>query len=448
MIFDQLSKAKDLKQKIYFTLLALIVYRIGSYIPLPGINPEVLANIFKSQSIGIAGMMDMFSGGGFSRMSIFAMNLAPYISSSIIVQLVSTFYGPFQALRKEGEMGKKKLNQYTRYLTVALALLQSYGLAAFIEKTGMMSDVPAILISSWLFKISTVMTITGSVLFLMWLGEQITSRGIGNGTSVLIYAGIIAGMPSQLLRLFMIGRQEGTYYILPLLLAAAVVAFGFVVFMEKAQLKVPIQYPKRSAVSENIAGQLPSHLPLKINMAGVMPPIFAQSIMTLPAMIVMQLFAASSFSTWFMFFLRPGHPLNMAIFSFLIIFFSFVYTQMQFDPKDSAENLKKSQAYIPGIRPGQQTEDYLRKVLYRLSMIGALYLTGVCVIPQYLLAKTSLPFYIGGTTILIIVSVTIETISQVQSYLFSHQYQGLLSRRMRRQQPKPIGMPYTPPYNR
>ena len=431
MSLDQVIKAKDLKQKIYFTLLALIVYRIGSFIPLPGINPEVLANAIKSQSIGIAGMMDMFSGGSFSRMSIFAMNLAPYISSSIIVQLISTFYGPFQQLRKEGEIGKKKLNQYTRYLTVVLALLQSYGLAVFIQKMGQMSDTSAILIQPWLFIISTVMTITGSVLFLMWLGEQITSRGIGNGTSVLIYAGIVAGLPGQLIRLFIIGRQEGAYYMVPLLLAAAAVAFAFVVFMEKAQLKVPIQYPRRNAMAD-MATELPSHLPLKINMAGVMPPIFAQSIMSIPAMIMMQLFAASSFATWFMFLLRPGHPLNIAIFSGLIIFFSFIYTQLSFDPKETADNLKKSQAYIPGIRPGEQTEKYLRKVLYRLSAIGAIYLTAVCVIPQYLVAKTSLPFYIGGTTVLIIVSVTIESISQVQSYLFSHQYRGLMSRRSRR----------------
>lgn len=432
MILDQLIKAKDLKHKIYFTFLALIVYRIGSYVPLPGINPEVITNIIKSQSIGMVGMMDMFSGGGLSRMSIFALNLMPYISSSIIVQLVSTFYGPFQALRKEGEMGKKKLNRYTRFLTVGLAVLQSFGLALFIEKMGLMSDVPAILISTWLFRISTVMTITGAVLFLMWIGEQISTRGIGNGTSVLIYGGIVAGLPSQLLRLFIIGKQEGSYYLVPLLLCAAAVAFAFVVFMEKAQLKVPIQYPKRNAVMENVTGQLPSHLPLKINMAGVMPPIFAQSIMSLPGMIVMQMFAASSFSTYFMFLLRPGHPLNMAIFATLIIFFSLVYTQLTFDPKDSADNLKKSQAFIPGIRPGVQTEEYLRKVLYRLSAIGAMYLTAVCVIPQYLLSKTSLPFYIGGTTILIIVSVTIESMSQIQSYLFSHQYKGLVSRRSRR----------------
>ncbi|USO02394.1 MAG: preprotein translocase subunit SecY [Alphaproteobacteria bacterium] len=432
MSLDQLLKAKDLKQRIYFTLLALIVFRIGSYIPLPGINPEVFATIIKSQSIGFAGMMDMFSGGGFSRMAIFALNLGPYISSSIVVQLVSMWYGPFQALRKEGEMGKRKLNKYTRILTVCLAVLQSYGLSVFIEKMGIASEMAPILVDPWLFKVTTVLTITGSVLFLMWLGEQITSRGIGNGTSVLIYGGIVSGFPAQLMKVFVIGRQEGSYYIVPLLLFFAAVAFAFVVFMERAQLKVPIQYPKRNVTVIGGQDQLPTHLPLKINMAGVMPPIFAQSIMSLPAMVIMQAFAASTFATYFMFLLRPGHPLNMVIFGTLIVLFSFVYTQLSFDPKETADNLKKSQAFIPGLRPGVQTEEYLRKVLYRLSAIGAVYLTGICVIPQYFLSKTSLPFYIGGTTILIIVSVTIESMSQIQSYLFSHQYKGLISRKKRK----------------
>ena len=431
MNFDQLLKAKDLKQRIYFTLLALIVFRIGSFIPLPGINPEVFSTLIKSQSIGIAGMMDMFSGGAFSRMAIFALSLSPYISSSIIVQLVSMWYSPFQALRKEGEMGKRKLNKYTRLLTVCLAIFQSYGLSVFIEKMGIASEMAPILIHPWLFRLSTVVTMTGSVMFLMWLGEQISSRGIGNGTSVLIYGGIVAGFPSQLAKVFVIGRQEGSYYIVPLLLCVATIVFAFVVFMEKAQLKVPIQYPKRNVSAIGVMEQLPTHLPLKINMAGVMAPIFAQSIMSLPAMIVMQAFATSTFATYFMFFLRPGHPVNMLVFGALIILFSFVYTQLSFDPKESADNLKKSQAFIPGLRPGTQTEEYLKKILYRLSVIGSIYLTAICVIPQYFISKTSLPFYIGGTTILIIVNVTIESISQIQSYLFSHQYKGLVSRKKR-----------------
>jgi len=431
MSFDQLLKAKDLKQRIYFTLLALIVFRIGSYIPLPGINPEVFTSIIKSQSIGFAGMMDMFSGGGFSRMSIFALTISPYISSSIVVQLISMWYGPFQTLRKEGEMGKRKLNKYTRGLTVCLAVLQAYTLSVFIENMGIASEMTPILIDPWLFKITTVLTITGSVLFLMWLGEQISARGIGNGTSVIIYGGIVSGFPSQLMKVFVIGRQEGSYYVVPLLLCAASVAFAFVVFMEKAQLRVPIQYPKRN-VSSMGGDQLPTHLPLKINMASVMPPIFAQSIMSLPALVIMNVFAASTFATYFMFLLRPGHPLNMLVFGLLIILFTFIYTQLSFDPKETAENLKKSQAFIPGLRPGVQTEEYLRKVLYRLSVIGSLYLTSICVIPQYFLSKTSLPFYIGGTTILIIVSVTVESMSQIQSYLFSHQYRGLISRKRRK----------------
>jgi len=431
---NSILKVRDLKDRLIFTLLALIVFRIGCYIPLPGINPEAIADIIRNQSTGMLAVMDMFSGGAISRMSIFALNISPYITSSIIFQLLSTFYGPLKQLRQEGEMGRKKINKYTRYLTVFMGMLQAIGVVLLIESMGGRGLSNPIVVNVWLFRVAAVLTLTGSVLFLMWLGEQITSRGIGNGTSLIIYAGIIAMLPGTLSRVFQMGREEGVYYVLPVVLIAATAVFAYVVFVEKAQLKLPIQYPKQAA--KTTMQSVPSHLPLKVNMASVMPAIFAQSVIAMPIYILSQTLSNYNFSNYLSKMQRAGNPLYLAVFALMIIFFSFLYSQLQFSPKEVAENLKKSGAYIPGIRPGEQTAEYLKNLLYRLTVIGSAYLVSVCTIPQYLLSKTSIPPFFGGTTILIVVSVTIETISQIQSYIYAQQYKGLVNSRAQRRKNK------------
>lgn len=416
------SKAEDLKRRIWFTLAALVVYRLGTYIPLPGIDMGVLADISKRNATGILGMIDMFSGGALWRMTIFALNIMPYISASIIIQLLTAIHPPFEALKKEGESGRKKLNQYTRYLTVILASAQAFGLAKTLEANS------ATYMPGFFFEASTVINIVGGTMFLMWLGEQITARGIGNGISLIIFAGIVANLPQSALRMLDMGR-EGQYHALFIVFVLALIGalIAFIVFMERAQRKVVIQYPKRQ-VGNAMTGGETNHLPLKLNVSGVIPPIFASSILMLPQ-------TAGSFVTnapdWvqsIFFHLSHGRPVFMVLYSFLIIFFAFFYTAIVFNPVETAENLKKSGAFIPGIRPGGNTSSYFDYLLTRLTTVGALYLVFVCILPEFLQAKYALPFYLGGTSVLIVVSVTIDTVGQVHSHLLAHQYEHLLKK--------------------
>ncbi len=427
--FSTFSKAEDLKKRIWFTLAVLVVYRLGTYIPLPGINPDVIREFTHQNAGGILGILDMFSGGAISRMTIFALNIMPYISASIIVQLMTSISPHFEALKKEGEMGRRKLTQYTRYGTVALASIQAYGIAIALEKITAQSGA-AVLMPGMLFRITTVITLTGSTLFIMWLGEQITSRGVGNGTSLIIYSGIVANLPHALFNTLELGRQDAIpFLVLFLILVMAVVVIGYIVFMEKAQRKIVIQYPKRQMAANRPAVGQTTHLPLKLNSAGVIPPIFASSLLLLPGTVIG--FAGTDPDTFLGMIgshLSHGRPLYIALFVALIIFFAFFYTSVVFNPAETAENLRKMGTFVPGIRPGKPTADYLDYVLTRLTTVGALYLASICILPELILAKVSLPFYFGGTSLLIVVSTTIETFSQVQSHLLAHQYEGLIKK--------------------
>lgn len=428
--FESVRGAKDLHKRIIFTLLMLVVYRLGTYIPIPGVNPEVLSEFIRANSAGILGVFDMFSGGALSRMTILALGLSPYISSSIIIQLVSKLIPKFEYLTKEGEQGRRKMNTYTRYLTVALAAVQGFGVSILIEQMGGMVGLGSetILINIWLFRLVTMLSIMGGTLFLMWLGEQITSRGLGNGISTLIYAGIVANLPSSLISAFTMGREEGVYYIVPLLLVMSSIIFAYVVFVEKAQRRIPIQYPRRNAQE---AMSMPNYLPLKVNISGVMPPIFAQALLSIPILTIGSIAAVASndYVNMFLNLLKPGGWFYMTAQLALVVFFSFFYTSIMFNTKETADNLKKGQAYIPGIRPGEQTQNYLSYVVNRITVVGAIYLASICVIPSIVQAHVSLNSFFGGTSILIVVSVTIETISQIQTHLFANQYKGLLNRK-------------------
>ena len=423
------NKAGDLKKRIVFTLLALIIYRFGTYIPLPGINTAVFSQFAQSNGGGLLGILDMFSGGAISRMTIFALNIMPYISASIIMQLMTSISPHMEALKKEGESGRKKINQYTRYATVLFAAIQAYGISVGLEKIHVGAE-SAVMLPGILFKVTTVLTLTGGTLFIMWLGEQITSRGIGNGISLIIYAGIVANLPSAVIRTFAMGRNgdiSTSIIMLIMLMVAAVIAY--IVFMEKAQRKILIQYPKRHVTPDRAAVSQSSHLPLKLNSSGVIPPIFASSLLLFPATISSFIQIDPNSTTGIiMQYLSHGNPVYICLFVSLIIFFSFFYTSIVFNPKETAENLRKMGSFIPGIRPGAQTADYIDFVLTRLTVIGALYLASVCVIPELILSKVSVPFYLGGTSLLIVVSVTIDTLTQVQSHMIAHQYEGLIKK--------------------
>ncbi len=418
------SKADELKKRIWFTLGALIVYRLGTYIPLPGIDPAAFAASFKTQSQGIAGLFNMFSGGAVQRMAIFALNIMPYISASIIVQLLSSVVPSLEAIKKDGEAGRKVLNQYTRYLAVILAAFQAYGISVGLEGQGSIVADPGIF-----FRISTVITLTGGTMFLMWLGEQITARGVGNGSSLIIFAGIVAGLPAAVVNTLELGRQGAIST--PLILGALVMAVGviaFIVFMERAQRRLLVTYPKRQVGNKVFDGQT-SFLPLKLNTAGVIPPIFASSLLLLPTTIAN--FAQSggtgilaTISTY----LGHGRPLYMVAYVGLIMFFAFFYTASVFNPVDTADNLKKHGGFIPGIRPGEKTAQFIDKVLTRITVIGALYLALICLLPELLISQASLPFYFGGTSLLIMVSVVMDTIAQVHGHLQAHQYEGLVKK--------------------
>ncbi len=423
--FSALGKAEELKKRIWFTLGALLVYRLGTYIPLPGIDPAQWEQIFRTQAGGILGMFNMFAGGGIQRMAIFALNIMPYISASIIIQLMTTVSPTLEALKKEGESGRKTINQYTRYLTVFLAAIQAYGIAIGLEGAGgsVISD------PGWFFRISTVITLTGGTMFLMWLGEQITSRGIGNGISLIIMAGIVAELPSAIAGTLELGRQGAlsTGLILLVIIMAFVVT-AFIVFMERAQRRLLIQYPKRQVGNRMFEGQT-SHLPLKLNTSGVIPPIFASSLLLLPTTIAN--FNAGQGSGWLTTIttqLSHGRPLFLILYVSLIVFFAFFYTAIVFNPNETAENLKKHGGFIPGIRPGERTAEYIDYVLTRITVIGAIYLSIVCIIPEILISYAAVPFYFGGTSLLIVVSVTMDTVAQVQGHLLAHQYEGLIKK--------------------
>jgi preprotein translocase subunit SecY len=422
--FAAFAKADELKKRIMFTLIALVIYRLGTYIPIPGINPEALADVFRQQQSGILGMFNMFSGGAVGRMAIFALNIMPYISASIIIQLLTTVSPTLEQLKKEGEQGRRQLNQYTRYGTVLLAALQGYGIAVGLEGAGNIVTDPG-----WFFRITTVITLVGGTIFLMWLGEQITARGVGNGISLIIYAGIVAELPSALIGTLELGRQGALSVglIIALFVFGAIV-IGFIVFMERAQRRLLVQYPKRQVGNKMFQGDA-SHLPLKLNTAGVIPPIFASSLLLLP--ITVANFSAGQGPEWLntiTAMLGRGQPLYILIYVSLIVFFAFFYTAIVFNPKDTADNLKKYGGFLPGIRPGERTAEYIDYVLTRITVVGAIYLAAVCVLPEILIAEWGVPFYFGGTSLLIVVSVTMDTVAQVQSHLLAHQYEGLIKK--------------------
>jgi preprotein translocase subunit SecY len=421
------AKATELKSRIWFTLGALVIYRLGTYIPIPGIDPSILSDVFSRNQGGILGMFDMFSGGALGRMTVFALNIMPYISASIIIQLLTAVSPTLEALKKEGESGRKKLNQYTRYGTVLLAAVQAYGIAVGLE--GMRAGgQSAVLDPGIFFRLTTAVTLTGGTVFLMWLGEQITARGVGNGISLIIMAGIVANLPHALAATLELGRTGAlsTFFII-IFLVMSVAVVAFIVFMERAQRRILVQYPKRQIGNKMFGGDA-SHLPLKINTSGVIPPIFASSLLLLPATVTN--FAATGQGFGWLgeitSYLAHGRPLYMALYVALIVFFSFFYTAIVFNPTETADNLRKYGGFIPGIRPGKTTADYLDYVLTRLTAVGALYLAAVCILPEFLISQYSVPFYFGGTSLLIVVSVTMDTVAQIHSHLLAHQYEGLI----------------------
>nr|WP_301290003.1 preprotein translocase subunit SecY [Kerstersia gyiorum] len=417
----------DLKRRLVFLLLALVVYRLGTHIPVPGINPDALSDLFRQHSGGILGLFNMFSGGALERFSVFALGIMPYISASIIMQLMSVVVPSLEALKKEGEAGRRKITQYTRYFTVVLALAQAIGISVALE-----SQQGLILAgtSAMLFRFTTVVTLVTGTMFIMWLGEQITERGLGNGISILIFAGIVAGLPSAVGGLLDLVRTSAMSVPAALFIVALSIAVtALVVFVERAQRRITVNYAKRQVGNKLYGGQS-SHLPLKLNMAGVIPPIFASSIILLPATVA-SWFATGESMRWLSDLaaaLQPRQPLYVTLYATAIIFFCFFYTALVFNSRETADNLKKSGAFVPGIRPGEQTARYIDKILMRLTLAGALYITLVCLIPEFLVMRWNVPFLFGGTSLLIMVVVTMDFMAQVQAYMMSHQYDSLLKK--------------------
>nr|WP_221893256.1 preprotein translocase subunit SecY [Pusillimonas minor] len=414
-----------MKRRLVFLLLALVVYRLGTHVPVPGINPDALAEMFQSNSGGILGLFNMFSGGALERFSVLALGIMPYISASIIMQLMSSVVPTLEAIKKEGEAGRRKITQYTRYGTVLLALVQAVGIAVALEsQPGLVID------PGMVFRFTAVVTLVTGTMFVMWLGEQITERGLGNGISILIFAGIVAGLPSALSGLMDLVRTDAMSILSALfILVLAVAVTYFVVFVERGQRRITVNYAKRQ-VGNKVYGGQSSHLPLKLNMAGVIPPIFASSLILLPATVT-SWFSANPSMSWLgdlAAALSPQQPLYITLFSALIIFFCFFYTALVFNSRETADNLKKSGAFIPGIRPGDQTARYIDKILMRLTLVGAIYITLVCLLPEFMQMRWNVPFYFGGTSLLIIVVVTMDFMAQVQSYMMSHQYDSLLKK--------------------
>ena len=425
---NQLAKSGkfgDLRRRLVFLLLALVVYRVGAHIPVPGINPEQLAQLFKGQQGGILNLFNMFSGGALSRFTVFALGIMPYISASIIMQLMSYVLPSLEALKKEGEAGRRKITQYTRYGTLGLALFQSLGIALALEGS------PGLVITPGFgFRLTAIVSLVAGTMFLMWLGEQITERGLGNGISILIFGGIAAGLPNAIGGLFELIRTGAMSIIAALFIIAIIVFVTFaVVFVERGQRKILVNYAKRQ-VGNKVYGGQSSHLPLKLNMSGVIPPIFASSIILLPATVV-GWFATGDGMRWLKDIssaLSPGQPIYVMLYAAMIVFFCFFYTALVFNSRETADNLKKSGAFIPGIRPGEQTAKHIDKILGRLTLAGAVYITAVCLLPEFLVLKYNVPFYFGGTSLLIIVVVTMDFWAQVQSYVMSQQYESLLKK--------------------
>jgi preprotein translocase subunit SecY len=423
---DAFAKASDLKQRILFTLGALIIYRLGTYIPVPGIDPTALSEIFSRNSNGILGMFDMFSGGSLGRMTIFALTIMPYITASIIMQLMTAIIPTLESLKKEGEAGRKTINQYTRYLTVVLATVQGYGIAVGLESASGVVIDPGLF-----FRVTTVVTLVGGTLFLMWLGEQITARGVGNGISLIIFSGIVANLPVAIAGTFELGRTGALSPLLILFfMIMAIAVIALIVFIERSLRRILIQYPKRQMGNKMFGGEA-SHLPLKINVPGVIPPIFASSLLLMPVSIINLTSGQDGGAGWLVTLnamLGRGQPLYLAVYIGLIVFFAFFYTAIVFNPQETSDNLRRYGGYIPGIRPGQPTADYLDYVLTRLTVLGAAYLSAVCILPELLISQYSVPFYFGGTSLLIVVTVTLDTVTQVQSHLMAHQYEGLVKK--------------------
>ncbi len=419
------DKYGDLRRRLIFLLLALIVYRIGTHIPVPGINPDQLTQLFNGQQGGILSLFNMFSGGALSRFSIFALGIMPYISASIIMQLMSYVVPSMEALKKEGEAGRRKITQYTRYGTLGLAIFQSMGIALALESSAGLVNDPGIV-----FRVTAMVSLTAGTMFLMWLGEQITERGLGNGISIIIFSGIAAGLPSAIGGLLELVRTGAMSIIIALLIVVLVgLVTYFVVFVERGQRKILVNYARRQ-VGNKVYGGQSSHLPLKLNMAGVIPPIFASSIILLPSTVV-SWFSAGESMNWLKDIsaaLSPGQPIYVMLYAIAIIFFCFFYTALVFNSRETADNLKKSGGFIPGIRPGDQTARFIDKILLRLTFAGAIYITFVCLLPEFLILKYNVPFYFGGTSLLIIVVVTMDFMAQVQNYLMSQQYESLLKK--------------------
>ena len=417
------GKAEELKKRIWFTLGALVIYRLGTYIPLPGINADAFQAAFLGQKQGILDLFNMFSGGAVQRMAIFALNIMPYISASIIISLLTSVVPSLEALKKEGEAGRRTINQYTRWLCVVLALFQSYVIAVGLEGRANIVAQPGLL-----FRLSTVVTLTGGTMFLVWLSDQITSRGVGNGSSLIIMAGIVARLPTAIVQTFELGRQGTISTTLVLgVVIMAIVVIGFIVFMERAQRRVPITYPKRQVGNRMYEGQS-SFLPLKLNTSGVIPPIFASSLLLMPATAAN--FAQNSGGVGILAtistLLGRGSPLYILAYVGLIVFFAFFYTATVFNPADTADNLKKHGGFVPGVRPGERTAQFIDQILTRITVIGALYLSLICLLPELLISSTGLPFYFGGTSLLIVVNVTMDTVAQIHGHLQAHQYEGLI----------------------
>ncbi len=423
--FSAIGKAEELKKRIWFTLAALVIYRLGTYIPLPGIDPAAFEANFSGHKQGVLELFNMFSGGAVQRMAIFALNIMPYISASIIIQLMTSIVPSLETLKKEGEAGRKVINQYTRYLTVVLAAFQAYGISVGLEgQAGIVSE-PGIF-----FKISTVLTLMGGTMFLMWLGEQITSRGIGNGSSLIIFAGIVAAFPSAIGNTLELGRQGAiSTPLILLVIVMAVAVIAFIVFMERAQRRVLITYPKRQVGNRMFEGQT-SFLPLKLNTSGVIPPIFASSLLLLPTTVAnfASLNGGTGWVSTIASLLGHGRPLYMVLYVTMIVFFAFFYTAVVFNPVETADNLRKHGGFVPGIRPGEKTANYIDTILTRITVLGAGYLAIICLLPELLISYAALPFYFGGTSLLIVVSVTMDTVAQVHGHLQAQQYESLIKK--------------------
>lgn len=423
------SKATELKKRLWFTVLALIVFRLGTFIPLPGIDPHILSDIFARNANGILGMFNMFAGGALERMTIFALNIMPYISASIILQLGQSVVPSLATLKKDGEAGHRKITHYTKMLTVLITIIQGYGIAVGLEGMTGSAGVSAVVNPGFVFKFTTIVSLVGGTMFIVWLGDQITSRGVGNGSSLIITVGIIANIPGALAQTFELGRVGSMpLSVMAMLLVMVLGLIYVIVLVERAQRKITIQYPKRQMGARMMSSEN-SHLPLKINPTGVIPPIFASSLLLLP--ITIANFSAENGPSWVQTLsqlLGHGQPLYLSLYAALIIFFAFFYTAIVFNPEETAENLKKHGGFIAGIRPGKNTADYLDYVITRLTVLGAAYLTALCILPEVLISKLSVPFVLGGTTLLIVVQVTMDFVGQLQSHLIAYQYEGLIKK--------------------